>query len=180
MAAIAICQSTRNTDARLRFRDHRQDPIPAGTVQPGPDAACVHLHDHDQEHRHGRGPADLAPLGHHRRQRQGRRKCSGLGVVGHQPLLQPGEQFEYTSGTPLETPQGSMVGEYFFVAEDGTASRSRSRSSCCRCRTPCTEAMHCGRSSGGWLVARRASRAGRGLRGVLLRLRGPRTSSTRR
>ena len=43
----------------------------------------------------------------------------GLGVVGHQPLLQPGEQFEYTSGTQMETPQGSMVGEYFFVAEDG-------------------------------------------------------------
>lgn len=44
----------------------------------------------------------------------------GLGVVGHQPLLQPGEQFEYTSGTALVTPQGSMVGEYFCVAEDGT------------------------------------------------------------
>ena len=43
----------------------------------------------------------------------------GLGVVGHQPLLQPGEQFEYTSGTQLATPQGSMTGEYFFVAEDG-------------------------------------------------------------
>ena len=43
----------------------------------------------------------------------------GLGVVGHQPLLQPGEQFEYTSGTALRTPQGSMVGEYFCVAEDG-------------------------------------------------------------
>ena len=43
----------------------------------------------------------------------------GLGVVGHQPLLQPGEQFEYTSGTSLATPQGSMHGEYFFVAEDG-------------------------------------------------------------
>jgi ApaG protein len=43
----------------------------------------------------------------------------GLGVVGHQPLLQPGEQFEYTSGTQLATPQGSMVGEYFCVAEDG-------------------------------------------------------------
>jgi ApaG protein len=46
-------------------------------------------------------------------------EVSGLGVVGHQPLLQPGEQFEYTSGTQLETPQGSMTGEYFFVAEDG-------------------------------------------------------------
>ena len=43
----------------------------------------------------------------------------GLGVVGHQPLLKPGEQFEYTSGTQLATPQGSMVGEYFCVAEDG-------------------------------------------------------------
>lgn len=43
----------------------------------------------------------------------------GLGVVGHQPLLQPGEQFEYTSGTAIATPQGSMYGEYFCVAEDG-------------------------------------------------------------
>ena len=43
----------------------------------------------------------------------------GLGAVGHQPLLQPGEQFEYTSGTVLATPQGTMLGEYFCVAEDG-------------------------------------------------------------
>ena len=43
----------------------------------------------------------------------------GLGVVGHQPLLQPGEQFEYSSGTQFETNYGSMTGEYFFVAEDG-------------------------------------------------------------
>jgi ApaG protein len=43
----------------------------------------------------------------------------GLGVVGHQPLLQPGEEFEYTSGTSLATQQGSMTGEYFCVAEDG-------------------------------------------------------------
>jgi ApaG protein len=43
----------------------------------------------------------------------------GLGVVGHQPLLKPGEQFEYTSGTSLPTPQGSMYGKYFCVAEDG-------------------------------------------------------------
>jgi ApaG protein len=46
-------------------------------------------------------------------------EVAGLGVVGHQPLLQPGEQFEYTSGTQLATPQGSMTGEYFCVAEDG-------------------------------------------------------------
>ncbi len=43
----------------------------------------------------------------------------GLGVVGHQPLLQPGERFEYTSGTSLATPHGTMRGEYFCVAEDG-------------------------------------------------------------
>jgi ApaG protein len=43
----------------------------------------------------------------------------GLGVVGQQPLLRAGEQFEYTSGTALVTPQGSMRGTYFCVAEDG-------------------------------------------------------------
>ncbi len=48
-----------------------------------------------------------------------REEVRGLGVVGHQPLLQPGEQFEYTSGTALATPQGSMTGSYFCVAEDG-------------------------------------------------------------
>jgi ApaG protein len=46
-------------------------------------------------------------------------EVSGLGVVGNQPLLHPGEQFEYTSGAALKTPQGSMKGEYFCVAEDG-------------------------------------------------------------
>lgn len=43
----------------------------------------------------------------------------GLGVVGHQPLLQPGESFEYTSGCPLATPVGTMQGTYQMVAEDG-------------------------------------------------------------
>lgn len=43
----------------------------------------------------------------------------GLGVVGHQPLLEPGQVFEYTSGATLTTPQGSMRGAYFCVAEDG-------------------------------------------------------------
>ncbi len=46
-------------------------------------------------------------------------KVRGLGVVGHQPLLKPGESFEYTSGTRLRTPTGTMHGHYFFVAEDG-------------------------------------------------------------
>ncbi len=43
----------------------------------------------------------------------------GLGVVGHQPLLQPDEKFEYSSGSALRTTQGTMKGEYFCVAEDG-------------------------------------------------------------
>ncbi len=42
----------------------------------------------------------------------------GLGVVGHQPLLKPGEQFEYTSWTRLATPQGTMHGTYFCMTED--------------------------------------------------------------
>lgn len=45
----------------------------------------------------------------------------GLGVIGQQPLLQPGEQFEYTSGATLETPVGTMRGSYQMVAEDGTS-----------------------------------------------------------
>jgi ApaG protein len=43
----------------------------------------------------------------------------GLGVVGHQPLLQPGQSFEYTSGCVLATPVGSMRGSYQMTAEDG-------------------------------------------------------------
>ncbi len=44
----------------------------------------------------------------------------GLGVVGAQPLLKPGQQFEYTSGAALATPVGTMRGSYQMVAEDGT------------------------------------------------------------
>ncbi|HEX6829059.1 MAG TPA: Co2+/Mg2+ efflux protein ApaG [Burkholderiales bacterium] len=43
----------------------------------------------------------------------------GLGVVGEQPLLKPDESFEYTSGTSLATPVGTMHGSYQMVAEDG-------------------------------------------------------------
>ena len=46
-------------------------------------------------------------------------QVKGLGVVGHQPLLQPGQSFQYTSGCRLRTPAGSMHGSYFCVAEDG-------------------------------------------------------------
>ena len=41
-------------------------------------------------------------------------------MVGHQPLLKPGEEFQYQSGTPLGTPVGTMRGTYQMVAEDGT------------------------------------------------------------
>jgi ApaG protein len=44
----------------------------------------------------------------------------GLGVVGAQPLLKPGEKFEYTSGTAIATAVGTMRGSYQMVAEDGT------------------------------------------------------------
>ena len=46
-------------------------------------------------------------------------EVKGLGVVGEQPLLKPGESFEYTSGTHLETSVGTMHGSYQMVAEDG-------------------------------------------------------------
>lgn len=39
----------------------------------------------------------------------------GDGVVGEQPLLEPGESFEYTSGTPLDTPSGFMTGAYHMI-----------------------------------------------------------------
>jgi ApaG protein len=42
----------------------------------------------------------------------------GEGVIGEQPLLEPGESFEYTSGTPLPTPSGFMAGAYHMVAPD--------------------------------------------------------------
>jgi ApaG protein len=46
-------------------------------------------------------------------------RVKGLGVIGQQPLLKPGQSFEYTSGTRLRTPTGTMHGSFFCVAEDG-------------------------------------------------------------
>jgi ApaG protein len=46
-------------------------------------------------------------------------RVKGLGVVGQQPLLKPGQAFKYTSGTRLRTPTGTMHGSFFCVAEDG-------------------------------------------------------------
>ena len=46
-------------------------------------------------------------------------EVKGLGVVGQQPLLRPGESFQYTSGSRLRTATGTMHGSYFCVAQDG-------------------------------------------------------------
>ena len=46
-------------------------------------------------------------------------EVQGDGVVGEQPVLHPGESFEYTSGTPLSTPSGIMAGSYGMTSEDG-------------------------------------------------------------
>ena len=43
----------------------------------------------------------------------------GAGVIGEQPLLRPNESFQYTSGTAIATPVGTMRGSYQMVAEDG-------------------------------------------------------------
>ena len=46
-------------------------------------------------------------------------EVKGLGVVGNQPLLRPGEAFQYTSGCRLRTSSGTMHGTFHCVAEDG-------------------------------------------------------------
>lgn len=50
-----------------------------------------------------------------------RRTVTGPGVVGQQPIIEPGEAFEYTSGCPLSTPSGIMSGSYHMVDDQGTA-----------------------------------------------------------
>ena len=47
-------------------------------------------------------------------------EIQGAGVIGQQPVLQPGQSFEYTSGCTIATPVGTMKGSYQMVAEDGT------------------------------------------------------------
>lgn len=46
-------------------------------------------------------------------------EVEGPGVVGEQPLLMPGQHFEYTSACPLPTPVGTMHGSYQFITPDG-------------------------------------------------------------
>ena len=53
--------------------------------------------------------------------RGARHEVRGEGVVGEQPVLEPGESFDYVSGCPLTTPTGAMEGHYHMVAADGSA-----------------------------------------------------------
>ena len=48
-----------------------------------------------------------------------KQEVKGEGVVGEQPILNPGEKFEYTSGTPLSTPSGFMEGYYLMETKNG-------------------------------------------------------------
>jgi ApaG protein len=51
---------------------------------------------------------------------EGRREdVRGIGVVGEQPVIEPGSSFTYTSGCPLQRPSGVMVGTYQAIGEDG-------------------------------------------------------------
>jgi ApaG protein len=53
--------------------------------------------------------------------RGARHSVEGEGVVGEQPLIEPGASFDYVSGCPLSTPTGSMQGTYHMIGEDGAA-----------------------------------------------------------
>jgi ApaG protein len=46
-------------------------------------------------------------------------EVQGDGVIGEKPILNPGESFEYTSGTPLNTPSGIMLGQYHMLSVEG-------------------------------------------------------------
>ena len=68
------------------------------------------------------GPETVQLRNRHWRITDGRgqtQEVRGAGVVGEQPVLGPGESFEYTSGTPLPTPSGIMVGSYEMETRGG-------------------------------------------------------------
>ena len=68
------------------------------------------------------GPETVQLLTRHWKITDGRgqlHEVQGPGIVGEQPVLKPGESFEYTSGTPLSTPSGIMAGSYQMQAASG-------------------------------------------------------------
>lgn len=70
---------------------------------------------------HGRAPVRLTDRYWHIVDAQGRsQEVRGPGVVGEQPVINPGSAFEYTSGTPLGTPSGMMRGHYIMAPETGS------------------------------------------------------------
>ncbi|PZO90576.1 MAG: Co2+/Mg2+ efflux protein ApaG [Sphingomonas sanxanigenens] len=52
--------------------------------------------------------------------RGARHEVEGEGVVGEQPMIAPGQSYDYVSGCPLATPTGQMVGSYHMIREDGS------------------------------------------------------------
>lgn len=69
---------------------------------------------------HGKRTVQLSHRRWHITDETGRlQTVEGAGVVGEQPILGPGEAFEYTSGTPLSVPSGIMVGTYEMKTEQG-------------------------------------------------------------
>ena len=82
-------------------------------------AMVLPLHGAHHQRRRRDGAAPQPPLDHHRRHRPHRGSQRRPGVVGEQPVLAPGESFQYTSGCPLKTSTGVMRGTYQMVTEDG-------------------------------------------------------------
>ena len=71
-------------------------------------------------HNHGKETVQLKTRHWRITDAHGRRQeVRGAGVIGEEPVLQPGENYEYTSGVPLPTPSGFMVGNYGMVTATG-------------------------------------------------------------
>ena len=109
---------TRNIEVTVTPR------IPRRSLLAGDQRIFLGLHDRDHQPWNRDGSAAHAALAHHRRDRT---QAGGAraGVVGKQPVLKPGESFEYTSGVPLPTPSGFMTGSYGMVSAERRAVRHR-------------------------------------------------------
>ena len=99
--------------------------LPARALVAGERLFLLGLYHHAHQSRDRDRAAQDPPLAHHRRPRDGCRRCAAPGVVGEEPVLKPGENFEYTSGVPLPTPSGFMTGSYGMVTRGRRAVRHR-------------------------------------------------------